>query len=113
MTLGPISPDSSIMLRMFLIAVIAVSVAIAPVSGRAAISVTPAQMSMPDGGDMPCCPADESKASLTCALKCLNVAAALIPIGIALPDFIDRPQLSFADETLHGHVSQPAHPPPI
>src|SRR5262245_1734790 len=102
-----------IAVRRLLAAVIAISLAVAPVSRGAATSVTPVQMSMPDGGDMPCCPSDENKASVTCALKCLNVAAALIPTGIALPDFVDPSQSSFANETLYGHVSQPEHPPPI
>jgi len=99
--------------RGFLAVVIAVSVAVVPLKEGAATSVTPVQMSMPDSGEMPCCPPDESKASFTCALKCFNVAAALIPVGISLPDFDDRPQAPFANETLHGHVSPPTHPPPI
>jgi hypothetical protein len=101
------------MLRAFLIAIIAVSVALVPVTGGTFISFKPAQMSMPDAGDMPCCPPDDGKAAFTCMLKCFNVAGALLPAGISLPDFVDRPQPTFVSKTLYGHVSPPTHPPPI
>src|SRR5262249_36936800 len=100
-----------IVVRRFLAAVIAVSVAVAPVTAGAAASVTPVQMSMADSGDMPCCPPDESKTSFTCAFKCFNVAAALIPAEISLMGFVDQTdQPSFTNETLHGHISPPTHP---
>jgi hypothetical protein len=101
------------MLRAFLVAVIAVSLAAVPVTGGVFVSLKPVQMSVADNNDMPCCPSDDGKAAFTCMLKCFNVTGALVPVGITLPDTIDPPQPSFASETLHGHVNPPTHPPPI
>jgi hypothetical protein len=100
-------------IRAFLAVFIAMSLFIAPVAGGAAISTTSIEVSMLDNADMPCCPPDDSKASLACGVKCFNLAGALFPTAISLPDIVDRPPPSFADETLYGHVSPPTHPPPI
>jgi hypothetical protein len=115
LTFNLTSPDSSIMtgIRALLTVLIAISVGIAPVSGGVDVPTTPIEMSMPDNANMPCCPPDDSKASLTCGLKCFNVAGALFPNTILLPEIVNRPLLSFVNETLVGHVSPPTHPPPI
>jgi hypothetical protein len=99
--------------RTFLAVLIGISLVVSPVTGGAGVSMWPINMSMSDNKDMPCCPSDESKGSFTCAFKCFNFQGALFPTAISLPDIVDLRQPLLADETLHGHISQPTHPPPI
>jgi predicted metal-binding membrane protein len=100
--------------RTILVALIAMSVAMVPATGGAAISVKPVEMSMADQADMPCCPSpDDGKASVSCALKCLNFVAAMFPAAIPLSHIVDGPPQSFSDGTLYGYVTPPTHPPPI
>ena len=74
----------------------------------------PAEMSMADQADMPCCPPpDDGKVSPACAFKCLNFVAALFPATIALSHIVDGPPQSFSDGILYGYISPPTHPPPI
>jgi hypothetical protein len=101
------------MLRTILTVLIAVSVALVPATGGAAISTKPVEMSMADQADMPCCPPDDCKGSLTCAFKCFNFVAMAFPIPVALSHMTDVPRPSFVNDTLHGHTSPPTHPPPI
>jgi hypothetical protein len=105
-------------IRAVLTALIAVSVAMLPATGGAAVSAKPVEMSMADHAAVPCCPCcneqDRSKSSIACALKCINFAGAVLPtmavgpsfaVGAALPPMVDR--------ALHDHVrSPPTHPPP-
>jgi hypothetical protein len=100
--------------RTIFAALIAISVAMVPATGGAAISVKPVEMSMADQADMPCCPTpDVGKGSVACAFKCLNFVAALFPPPVVLLHVPQGLPPSFADVTLHGHVSPPTHPPPI
>jgi hypothetical protein len=100
--------------RRIFAALIAVSLAVAPATGGAAISTKPVGMSMADQADMPCCPPpDDGKGSVACAFKCLNFVAALFPAAVVPSQIAQRLEPSFADVTLHGHVNPPTHPPPI
>ena len=65
--------------RTILAALIAISVAMVPATGGAAISTKPVEMSMADQADMPCCPPDDCKGSIACALKCFNFVATMFP----------------------------------
>jgi hypothetical protein len=100
-------------LRALLAALVAISIGIAPVIEGTGVSAASIEVSMPDDANMPCCPLDDSKASFTCDLKCLNFAAALFPTAILLPTIGNQPLLSIVNETLVGHITPPAHPPPI
>jgi hypothetical protein len=100
--------------RAILAALIAISVATVPATGGASISTKPLEMLMADQADMPCCPpADDAKASVACAFKCLNFFAAMFPATVALSHIADELPMSFADSTLHGHINPPTPPPPI
>ena len=99
--------------RTILAALIAISVAMFPAAGGAAVSTTPVEMSMADQADMQCCPPDDCKKSIACAFKCFNFVAAMFPATISLPHIVDGPPQFFADGALHGYVSPPTHPPPI
>ena len=99
--------------RTILVALIAISVAMVPAAGGAAISIKPVEMSMADQADTPCCPSDDCKGSIACALKCFSFVATMFPATIPVRDVADEPLQSFADGTLHGYVSPPTHPPPI
>jgi hypothetical protein len=99
--------------RTILAVVIAISVAVVPATGGTAISTNPIEMAMVDQTDMPCCPPDDCKGSITCAFKCFNFVAITFPTPIALSHIVDVLPPSFVDGILHGHVSPPAHPPPI
>lgn len=99
--------------RTILATLIAISVAMVPATGGAAISTKPVEMSMADQADTPCCPPDDCKGSIACALKCFNFVATIFPATTLLPHGADGPPQSFAGGTLHGYVSPPTHPPPI
>ena len=99
--------------RTILATLIAISVAMVPATGGAAISTKPVEMSMADQADMPCCPPDDCKGSIACALKCFNFVATIFPATTLLPHGADGPPQSFAGGTLHGYVSPPTYPPPI
>jgi len=100
--------------RTILAALIAISVAMVPATSGAAISTKPAEMSMGNQADMPCCPApDDSKGSVACAFKCLSFVAAMFPAPVVLSPVVEVSPQSLRLGALHGHVSPPAHPPPI
>ena len=71
-----------ILIRRILFAVIAISVAVLPATAEAIVSPSPAEVTMADQGDMPCCPScntqDDFKAT-ACALKCVALAGAVVP----------------------------------
>ena len=99
--------------RTILAVLIAISVAMVPITGGAAISAKPVEMSMADQADMQCCPPDDCKGSIACAFKCFNFVAAMFPAANTLPHIVDGSLQSFAGGTLDGYVSPPTHPPPI
>ena len=98
--------------RTILAALIAISIALLPVTGGA--TAKPAEMLITNQTDMPCCPPpDKGNGSIACAFKCCNFVAIMIPTPIALLPIVDGPRASFAEGTLRGHITSPAHPPPI
>jgi|SRR5665213_885327 len=105
--------------RPILAALIAISVAIVPATGGAAVSTNPVEMSMPDNAEMPCCPGfndqDSSKSSVACALKCINFVGAVLPaMVIPQPGLVDAAPPSFVVGVLREHMSSPpTHPPPV
>jgi len=100
--------------RTILAALIAISVAMVPATSGAAISTKPVEMSMANQADMPCCPEpDDDKSSVACTFKCLSFVATMFPAPLALSLIADAPPPSLWVGALHGHVSPPAHPPPI
>jgi hypothetical protein len=84
-----------------------------PAIGGAAISIKPVEMSMADQSDMPCCPPDDCKGSISCAFKCFNFVALMFPVVNPLAYVVDQPPQIFVGGTLDGFVSPPTHPPPI
>jgi hypothetical protein len=100
--------------RTILAVLIAISIAVVPATGGAVFSANPAEMSMGNQADMPCCPApDDSKGSVACAFKCLSFVAAMFPAPVVLSPVVEVSPQSLRLGALHGHVSPPAHPPPI
>ena len=107
-----------VVIRAISAALIAISVAILPVAGEAAVSGKPAEMSMSDNTNMPCCPRcsaqDDFKRSGACAIKCMSYFSAILPVIVSLAHVVDEAPPSFADGELRGHVqSPPTHPPPV
>lgn len=100
--------------RMILAALIATSLTLVPIGGTAVSdSTAPVEMSMADQADMPCCPpADQGKGSIAYVFKC-SCATAILPATIAISHIPNGSPSFFVHATLHGHVSRPAHPPPI
>lgn len=105
------------LIRTILAALIAVSVALSPAIGEAAMSPSASQVVMADQSDMPCCPCcdtqDHSK-STACVLKCLTLAGAVLSVaGVAQPYLLDGLPVPFADDTSHGVARKPpTHPQP-
>jgi len=100
--------------RTILAVLIAISIAVVPTTGGAVCSAEPAEMSMGNQADMPCCPTpDDSKGFVPCAFKCLNFVAAMFPTPVVLSPVIEVSPQSIRVGALYGHVSPPAHPPPI
>ena len=100
--------------RTIFAALIAISVAMVPATGGAAISTKPVEMSMADQADMPCCPLPmTAKVPLRARSNASILSPRCSPLQVSLPHVADGPPPSFADVTLHGHVSPPTHPPPI
>lgn len=111
-----ISPDSPSMAvaRTILAALIALSIALLPATGGASASTKPIEISITNQTDMPCCPPpDQGNGSVPCAFKCCNFVAVMFPAPITVLPIVDGPLASFAEGTLRGHISSPAHPPPI
>jgi hypothetical protein len=105
--------------RVFLAALVAISVAVVPAAGIPVVSTAPVEMSMPDNADMPCCPCcneqDHSKSSGACALKCLNFVGVVLPaMAVAQPYLVDAARPSFMNDALHEYViGPPTHPPSV
>jgi len=109
--------DSGVVLiRRILVAVIAISVAALPAASEAIIS-SPAEITIADQADMPCCPCCNTQGDFkatACVLKCVALAGAVLPeMAVALPYVADSSPRSPVDDTLHGLVRPPpTHPPP-
>jgi hypothetical protein len=106
-----------VLIRRFLVAVIAISVAALPAASDAVISSYPAEITMVDKADMPCCPCCDTQGDFkaaACVLKCVALAGAVLPeMAVALPYVADGSPRSRVDDTLHGLVRPPpTHPPP-
>jgi hypothetical protein len=105
-----------VLIRKILVAVIAMSVAVLPATTEAIVLPSPAEVTMVDQADMPCCPCcntpGDFKAS-ACVLKCVTLAGAVVPAMIvALPYVVGFPR-TLVDDTLHGLArAPPTHPPP-
>ena len=105
--------------RVFLAALVAISVAVVPAAGIPAVSTKPVEMSMPDNADMPCCPCcneqDHSKSSGACALKCLNFVGVVLPaMAVTQPYLVVAARPSFMNDALHEYViGPPTHPPSV
>jgi len=103
-----------LVLRSIFVIGIALSVAMVPATGGAAVSAAPIEMSMPDHADMPRCPPNDCKGSIACALKCFNFVGAVFLAVVTLPYLVDAAPPSFVDSALHSHVSSPpTHPPQV
>ena len=100
--------------RTILAALIAISIALLPTTGGAAASTKPLEMSVTNQTDMPCCPpSDKGNGSVACVIKCCNFVAMVFPTPIALLPIVVGLLASFDEGSLRGHISPPAHPPPI
>jgi hypothetical protein len=104
-----------VLIRRILVAVIAI--AILPATAEAIASPSPAEMTMVDQADLPCCPTCNTQGDLkgtTCVLKCMALAGAVLPaMTIAIPYIADGSQRTLVDDTLHGLArAPPTHPPP-
>jgi hypothetical protein len=105
------------LIRTILVAVIAISVAVLPATAETIVSASPAEVTMSDQADMPCCPSCNTQDDLkttACVLKCVALAGAILPaMIIALPFVGDGSPRSRVDNTLHGLLrAPPTHPPP-
>jgi len=106
-----------VLIRKILIAVIALSVAVLPATAEAIVSPSPAEITMADQTDMPCCPCCDTQGDVkatACALQCVAFAGAVLPaMIIALPYLADGSPRTLVDDTLHGLArAPPTHPPP-
>lgn len=104
--------------RTILLALIAISLALLPVTGEAGAPTSSAEMSMTDHAVMPCCQScitQDGFKSSTCALKCMALAGAILPtMTVAVSELANGSLLAFVDDILHGLVSRPpTHPPPV
>ncbi|MGB7259700.1 MAG: hypothetical protein WBD48_16620 [Pseudolabrys sp.] len=101
-------------IRTFLAVLIAVSIGMVPATGGAAVSTKPVEMSMSGHAGVPCCPPDDCKDSIACALKCFNFVALFSPAMILAPPLAGAARPFFAERELPGHVrSPPTHPPNV
>jgi hypothetical protein len=70
------------LIRTMLVALIAISVAALPAASEAIISSYPAEITMADQADMPCCPCCNTQGDFkatACVLKCVALAGAVLP----------------------------------
>jgi hypothetical protein len=106
------------LIRTTITVLIAVAIALLPVSGNAIALPSDAEATMADHADMPCCPDCNTQGDFKatgCALKCAALAgAAVLPVmTVALLIIAGGPALALAEDAMHEHVSAPAHRPPI
>jgi hypothetical protein len=113
-------------IRTTVVALIAFAIVLPPASGYAIplplLSPSPAEVTMADHADMPCCPSCDTQACDThgnfkataCALKCAALAGTVLPASTVALLYITEASLSaLAENALHTHVITPTHPPPI
>ena len=105
------------LIRTILVALIAISIAVLPATVEAIVSPLPAEVTMADQADMPCCTCCNTQGDLettACVLKCMTLAGAVLPaMTIGLPYIADRCPRTLVDDTLHGLARPPpTHPPP-
>jgi len=99
--------------RTILAAVIAVSITLLPAATGAA-ATAPVKMTVSGQVGVPCCPADDCKASAACSFKCCAFFAVIFQSFISPPRLFEAAALSADDATLHGLTrSPPTHPPPV
>jgi hypothetical protein len=103
--------------RTILVALIAISVAVLLATGGAIVLPSPAEATMADQADMPCCPYCDTQGDFkatACVLKCVAPASAVLPATNVPSLYIaDGSRVSFVDDTLDGLVrAPPTHPPP-
>ena len=106
-----------VLIRRILVAVIAISVAVLPATREAIVTPSPADVTMADQADMLCCPCCNTQGDFkatACVLKCVALAAAVLPMMNVAPLYVaDRTTVSLVDDTLRGVVrAPPTHPPP-
>lgn len=105
------------LIRTILAALIAISVALPPAVGHVALAASPAAVTTIDQADMPCCPCCDKQdgfKSTECILKCVALAATVVPAArTAQPDLERGVLLALVHNTLHGLArTPPTHPPP-
>jgi hypothetical protein len=106
-----------VVIRTFLVVLIAMSVVMLPATGEPIVSPSPVEVTMADQSDMTCCPycdTQDNFKSTACALKCSSLAGAVLPAMTVTPRYLaDGTPLSFVGNTFHGLVRTPPTPPPI
>ena len=105
------------LIRRIFVVVITMSIATIPAAAEAVVLPSPAQVTIANAADMPCCPACDSQGNIKatmCVLKCVALAGAILPaITVALPHIADGSPRTPVDDTLRGLVrAPPTHPPP-
>jgi len=106
------------MIRTILAALLAISVALSPAIGQASMSPSSSEAMTADQADMSCCPCcktQDHSQSITCALKCVTLAGAVLPaMTVAQMYLVDGLPLPLVDDTSHGVKRKPpTHPPPV
>lgn len=108
--------DAMALVRTILAALIGISFALSPAIGEAAMSLPAAQVVMANQ-PQPCCPCCDTQdhfKSAACVLKCLTLAAAVVPaLSTAEPSLLDGRLLGLVRDPSHGVATKPpTHPPP-
>ena len=104
------------LIRTILVALIAISIAVLPATVEAIVSPLPAEVTMADQADMPCCTCCNTQGDLkatACVLKCTALAGAVLPAMTVAYISDEAPPGTLVDGTLHGLArAPPTHPPP-
>jgi hypothetical protein len=99
-------------IRAVLAAVVALSIAVVPAVGGAAIASS-SHISMSDDEGMPCNKAmDDSKAIAACALKCFNFAGVVVVVPVLPSAYVVHLERSFITNTFRSHPTRPPFRPP-
>ena len=105
------------LIRRIFVVVITMSIATIPAAAEALVSPSPAEVTMADQADVPCCTCCNTQGDLkatACILICTALAGAVLPLTtIALPYIADGFPRTLVDDTLRGLArAPPTHPPP-
>ena len=104
------------LIRRIFVVVITMSIATIPAAAEALVSPSPAEVTMVDQADMPCCTCCDTQSDLkatACVLKCVALASAVLPAMTIAPWHIaDGSPRTLVDDTLHGLTRAPPTPPP-